>query len=529
MNKRTIYFPIVISFAVAIGVILGSMLDFPIHRPLSSKNNSKNKLNRLLEFIDGEYVDKVNADSIVDLTVTNILAQLDPHSVYLPPDLQSDEAESFKGDFVGIGINFYMYNDSVAVIKPIENGPSERAGIKAGDRILYADNVKLFGRKLPADSLFSKLKGEPGSAVVLTVFRKSEKRKFKVKLQRDVVPIKSVDVALMLGPDTGYLKINRFAESTYDEFQTGMTNLRNAGMKTFIIDLRDNAGGYIETAVKIADELLVSKKLIVFTKNRRNEIQKSIATDRGDFEEGKVYILINENSASASEILAGAIQDNDRGLIIGRRSFGKGLVQQEMNFEDGSAVRLTIARYYTPTGRSIQKPYTKGNDLAYANDFYKRYQNGELYEKDSIKIADSLQFKTPKGKVVYGGGGIVPDVFVPLEGKQGEGSVAYLMQQSGFVGQFVFEQLDRFRSNFKGLDFKSFLAKVNASDLYYKNFQDYLTSNGINLNLSGNKAMVKRYLTAEFARQIFDEQKYYEIALKEDPMIKATLSQESAR
>lgn len=529
MSKRSVYLPIVISCAIAIGVVLGSMLNFPVQRPFSSKNNSKNKLYRLLEFIDGEYVDKINADSIVDMTVTNILAQLDPHSVYLPPSLQSDEAESMKGDFVGIGINFYMYKDSVAVIKPLENGPSEKAGIKAGDRILYADNMRLFGRRLPSDSLFSKLKGQPGSEVVLTVFRKSENRKFKVKLQRDVVPIRSVDAALMLSEKTGYLKINRFAESTYDEFQVGMTKLRNAGMQTFIIDLRDNGGGYIETAVRIADELLVDKKLIVFTKNKRNEIQKSIATDVGDFEEGNVYILINENSASASEILAGAIQDNDRGLIIGRRSFGKGLVQQEMNFEDGSAVRLTIARYYTPTGRSIQKPYTKGNDLAYSNDFYKRFHNGELYVKDSIKVADSLQFKTPKGKIVYGGGGIVPDIFVALEGKKDEGSIAYLMAQSGFVGQFVFEQLDSYRSSFKGLSYEKFLTKVKQSDLYYNNFQNYLVDNGIEINLARNKPLVQRYLTAEFARQLFDEQKYYEIVLKEDPMIKVALAKKISK
>jgi len=417
-----------------------------------------------------------------------------------------------------------MYKDSVSVIKPLENGPSDKAGIMAGDRILYADKTKLFGRKLPSDSLFSKLKGEVGSSVELTVYRKSENKKFKVKIQRDVVPIKSVDMALMLNATTGYLKINRFAESTYDEFQHGMTKLRNSGMKTFVIDLRDNGGGYVETAVKIADELLIDKKLIIFTKNKRNEIQKSIATNVGDFEEGKVYILINENSASASEILAGAIQDNDRGIIVGRRSFGKGLVQQEMNFDDGSAVRLTIARYYTPTGRSIQKPYLRGNDKEYANDFYKRFQNGELYEKDSIKVADSLQFKTPKGKKVYGGGGIVPDIFVPLEGKKGEGSLAYLMEQSGFVGQFVFQQLDRYRNNFKGLNFEKFLLKINQSDLYYSNFQNYLLSNGIEINLVKNKPLVKRYLSAEFARQLFDDQKYYEIVLKDDPMIQAILN-----
>ena len=521
MKKSNIYLPLLLFSMLAVGVVLGSMLNFPVTRMSLSKNSSKNKINRLIDFINNEYVDQVNADSIVDLTVTNILAQLDPHSVYIPPSIQSDEVESMKGEFVGIGINFYMYKDTVAVVKPLENGPSEKAGIQAGDRILYANKTKLFGRKLTSDTLFSKLKGEVGSDVELTVFRKSENRKFKVKVKRNVVPIKSVDAALMLNPTTGYLKINRFAETTYDEFQHGMTKLRNSGMKTFVIDLRDNGGGYVETAVKIADELLVNKKLIVFTKNKRNEIQKSIATDVGDFEEGKVYILINENSASASEILAGAIQDNDRGIIVGRRSFGKGLVQQEMDFEDGSAVRLTIARYYTPTGRSIQKPYVNGDEEAYENEFTERFQNGELYKKDSIKIADTLKFKTPKGKIVYGGGGIVPDVFVPLEGKSGEEGIVYVMEQSGIVNHFVFEQLDQHRKDFKGLTYEQFLGKMKAGDLYFKNLQNYLLDNGVRLNLSKNKALVKRFLTAEFASQLFGEQKYYEIVLKEDPMLQA--------
>lgn len=527
MKKSNIYLPLLLFTMLAVGVVLGSMLNFPVTRMSLSKNSSKNKINRLIDFINNEYVDKVNADSIVDLTVTNILAQLDPHSVYIPPSIQSDEVESMKGEFVGIGINFYMYKDTVAVVNPLENGPSEKAGIQAGDRILYANKTKLFGRKLPSDTLFSKLKGEVGSNVELTVFRKSENRKFKVKVKRNVVPIKSVDAALMLNPTTGYLKINRFAETTYDEFQHGMTKLRNSGMKTFVIDLRDNGGGYVETAVKIADELLVNKKLIVFTKNKRNEIQKSIATDVGDFEEGKVYILINENSASASEILAGAIQDNDRGIIVGRRSFGKGLVQQEMDFEDGSAVRLTIARYYTPTGRSIQKPYVKGDEEAYENEFTERFQNGELYKKDSIKIADTLKFKTPKGKIVYGGGGIVPDVFVPLEGKSGEEGIVYVMEQSGIVNHFVFEQLDQHRKNFKGLSYEQFLNKMKTTDVYFKNLQNYLLDNGVRLNLSKNKALVKRFLTAEFASQLFGEQKYYEIVLKEDPMLQAVLNPKS--
>jgi len=522
-SNNNIYFPIFIFFTLAFGIWLGGLLNFPKEAPLLSKNNSKNKLYKIIDFIDSEYVDKINTDSIVDLTVNDILAKLDPHSVYIPPSEQTGVAESMKGDFVGIGVNFYMYKDTVAVIKPLENGPSEKAGIKAGDRILYANNYKLYGRKLPTDSLFAKLKGEEGSEVELTIFRKSDNKKHKIKLKRDVVPIKSVDVAVMVNPTTGYIKINRFAETTYDEFKSGLKKLQKQGAKSLLLDVRENGGGYMETAAKIADEFLKDKQLIVFLKNRKGRIDKTFATDKGSFETGKLVILIDENSASASEILAGAIQDNDRGIIVGRRSFGKGLVQREMNFDDGSAVRLTIARYYTPTGRSIQKPYKKGNE-EYFNEFEGRFKNGELYEKDSIKIADTLKFKTKKGKIVYGGGGIVPDVFVPIEGEHGDENIVYLMEQSGIVGHFAFEQLDKDRNAFKELTFAQFLTKMDKTDLYYTNFQSYLSENGAILKLSKYKFLVKRYITAEFARQLFDEQKYYEIVLKEDTMIKAALN-----
>jgi len=524
MKKSHIYIPILFFFTLALGVMLGGYLNFPVEKKQLTKNNPKNKLNRLIDFIENEYVDNVNIDSIVDLTANNILAKLDPHSVYIPPSEQTSVAESMKGDFVGIGVNFYMYKDTVAVIKPLENGPSEKAGIKPGDRILYADNYKLFGKKLPTDSLFSKLKGAEGSEIELTIFRKSENKKFKIKLNRDVVPIKSVDVAVMVNQVTGYIKINRFAETTYKEFMVGLEKLRQLGATSLIIDVRENGGGYMEMAAEIADEFLKDKQLIVFLKNKKGRIDKTFATETGTFETGKVAILIDENSASASEILAGAIQDNDRGVIIGRRSFGKGLVQREMGFDDGSAVRLTVARYYTPTGRSIQKAYVKGDESAYFSEFGKRFENGELYEKDSIKIADTLKFKTPKGNIVYGGGGIVPDIFVPLEGKHGEESIIYIMQQSGIVGHFTFEQLDNKRKVFQGLSFAVFLSKMEKTDLYFNNFQKYLLKNGVNLNLTNNKALVKRYIIAEFARQLFDEQKYYEIVLKEDPMVKAAIN-----
>jgi carboxyl-terminal processing protease len=525
MKANNKYLPILIFATLAFGVFLGSALNFKTTASLFQINAPKNKLNTLIDFINEEYVDRVNTDSIVDLAVTDILEKLDPHSVYVSPSQQAVVAESMKGDFVGIGVNFFMYQDTVAIIKPLLNGPSEKAGIQSGDRILFANKDQLFGRKLPSDSLFSKLKGEIGSEVTLTIFRKTENKKIKFKVKRDVVAIQSVDVSLMIMPDIGYIRINRFSGTTYEEFKTGLSDLKKQGAQSLVIDVRDNGGGYLEQAIKIADELLKDKQLIVFTKNNKGKVDKTFATDTGDFETGQVFILINENAASASEILAGAIQDNDRGIIIGRRSFGKGLVQREMNFNDGSAVRLTVARYYTPTGRSIQKSYSNGTE-SYFNEFDKRLENGELYKKDSIKVDDTLRFKTPKGKVVYGGGGIVPDIFVPLEAEKGQESTVYLMD-SGVLSYFVFEQLDRKRKEFSGLSFEQLLLKMEKMDGYFDNFQGYLSKSGLAIQLKGNKALVKRYLTAEFARQLFTDRKYYEILLKEDAMIKAVLKVKS--
>ncbi|SDZ85089.1 carboxyl-terminal processing protease [Flavobacterium gillisiae] len=521
MKTEIKYLPILIGATLALGIVIGGWLNGFGDDHFLVENSSKTKINKLIDFIDNEYVDNVNTDSIVNITVDNILSQLDPHSVYISSSEQVQVAESMKGDFVGIGVNFYMYKDSVAIIRPIENGPSAKAGILAGDRILYADKTKLFGRKLPSDSLFSKLKGEQGSVVELTIYRKSAKKQIKLKIKRGIIPLKSVDVAVLLNDNTGYIKINRFAETTFEEFKKGLAKLKKEGAMTLVIDLRDNGGGYMEEAIDIADELLKDKQLIVFTKNKKGSIQKTYATKKGDFETGKVFVLQNENSASASEILAGAIQDNDRGTIVGRRSFGKGLVQREMDFSDGSAVRLTVARYYTPTGRSIQRPYNKGSE-EYFKESEERFENGELYEKDSIKVADSLKFKTPKGKIVYGGGGIVPDIFVPLEVEHGNENTVYLMK-SGIVGNFVFEQLDRNRIAFKGLSFEQFNSKMDKTNLYFSGFKKYLLRSGLDIDLSKNKDIVKRYLAAEFARQLYGESKYYEIILKEDAMVKAVL------
>ena len=522
MKIEKTYLPLLFFSCVALGILIGGFINYPTTEITFGNKVNKTKINKLLDFIDNEYVDDVKTDSIVDLTVTNILANLDPHSVYVPSNEQSSIAESMRGDFVGIGVNFYSYKDTIAVIKPIANGPAEKAGIKEGDRILYADNFQLFGKNLKNEVLFSKLKGEKDSEVTLTVYRKSEKKQLKVTIKRDVVPIKSVDVAILLNNTTGYIKINRFAETTGQEFHTALLRLKKSGINSLVIDLRENGGGFMEMAAEVADELLKDKELIVFTKNKKGKIEKTFASENGDFESGRVSVLINENSASASEILAGAIQDNDRGTIYGRRSFGKGLVQREMDFDDGSAVRLTIARYYTPSGRSIQKHYDKGASEAYYKESENRFESGELYEKDKIKIADSLKYKTKKGRTVFGGGGIVPDVFVPLEVTQGNESLDYILQ-TGIVGHFVFEQLDRNQKGFKGLNMGQFETKMQNDTFYIKQFEKYLLKEGIDINLNKNTELVNRYISAEFARQLFGENQYYQILLNGDTMIKAVL------
>ena len=519
MNK--VYFPIVIAVAIAIGILMGSKLNPSAENTFFSRNTNKNKLNKLIDFIEKEYVDSLNTDSIVDLTVNGILEKLDPHSVYIPKSDLAQVEQSMRGDFVGIGVNFYMYNDSLAVIKPIALGPSEKAGIKAGDRILFADKLQLYNKKMETDSLFSILKGEQGSSIKLTVFRKSENKKFAVNIIRDVIPIKSVDVATMVSKTAGYIKINRFAETTYDEFFKGLTQLKKQGANEIIIDLRDNGGGYLESAVAIADEFLKNKELIVKTKNKKGKIDTTFATEKGIFENGKVIILINENSASASEILAGAIQDNDRGTIVGRRSFGKGLVQREMPLGDGSAVRLTVARYFTPSGRSIQKPF-EDKASNYFNEFEKRFSSGELYEADSIKVADSLKYKTKKGRIVYGGGGIMPDVFVPYEDAHGSEGLTMLMQ-SGLVNYFVFEQLDKNRKKFDGISADDLEIEIKKGN-YFNDFKVYMAKGGLLFNLDTQKEKVLFYLQAEFVRQLFNENAYYQLILKKDNMVNKVLS-----
>lgn len=524
MQQIKKYLPLIIGIAIAIGIFIGGKLNFSdTSDRLFTTNSKKDKLNRLIDYIDYEYVEDVNTDSIVDVTVNGILDNLDPHSVYIPKKDLERVTESMRGDFVGIGINYYPYKDTIAVIRPTENGPSKRAGIKGGDRILLADGDTIFGSNLSTEQISKKLKGKKGTTVTLKVYRPETKTFLDVKVKRGNIAIKSVESSYMLTNNLGYIKMNRFAESTYKEFKTALDKLQNQGATKLALDLRDNPGGFLGVAEEIADEFLEDDKLILFTKNKKGKREDSFATSRGDFEEGQVYILINENSASASEVIAGALQDNDKGVIVGRRSYGKGLVQREMALGDGSAVRLTVSRYYTPTGRSIQKPYDNGKSRAYFNDYYKRLRNGELMNSEKIEIADSLKFTTPKGKVVYGGGGIIPDVFVPLDRSFENETINYL-KRAGHFGYFVFEELDKNRAIYDGVSKRDFIDNFSVSADIVLKFQNYVNRlEGTKINFVAFNDVIQRLIKATLARQLYDDNAYEEIINKSDIMIEEVI------
>ncbi len=524
-NNLKKYLPLWVGLALASGVLIGSKLNFnDTTKKIFATNSKKDKLNRLIDYIDYEYVDEVNTDSIVDVTVNAILENLDPHSVYIPKKEYAHSADDMRGAFIGIGVSFYIYKDSIAVIRPITGGPAYNAGIKAGDRIIYADGKKLFGELIERDSITNYLKGSINSKVALEIYRPSQNEKLNISLRRKEVPLISVDASYKLTDDLGYIKLNRFSETTFNEFKTALDKLKDEGITKLVLDLRNNPGGYISTAERVVDEFLGNKKLVLITKNKSGEINKTYATRRGDFEHGKLYVLINENSASASEIVAGALQDNDKGTIIGRRSFGKGLVQREMSLGDGSAVRLTIARYYTPTGRSIQKPYGQGNE-SYYSDYEKRYRNGELLHADSIKVADSLRYVTPKGKVVYGGGGIIPDVFIPKDTSMENETIQYV-SRSGFLSYFIFEYLEKNRTIFSGMNFEDFRTKFEVDDKLSNEFLEYAKFDQAHIDLSGYTEELKRTIKANIAQQLYGPNEYEIILNEKDPMILKVLELE---
>ncbi|MGE0079044.1 MAG: S41 family peptidase [Bacteroidales bacterium] len=535
-SKKDIVYPIVLAAVLVVGIFIGIRFGNRTEKPNLLVYPKSDKLTSVINYIQEEYVDTVSMNTIVENTIPSLLKNLDPHSVYIPASEFESVNEPLEGGFDGIGVQFNMSNDTAVVINTIPGGPSERLGILAGDRIITVNGKNIAGIKFPFDSIPKLLKGPTGTHVNVGIKRSEVKELIDFEIIRDKIPINSVDVSYMVFSDVGYIKITTFAKTTYVEFLNAVDKLRDLGMKKLILDLRSNSGGYMDAATNIANEFLSKDKLIVYTQGKNRARQDIYSNGRGECQDLSLEILIDEFSASASEILAGAIQDNDRGKIIGRRSFGKGLVQEQIFFSDGSALRLTIARYYTPSGRSIQKPYKPGDD-DYFNDISNRYIHGEFQEADSIQFADSLKYFTVGGRVVYGGGGIMPDVFVPLDTA---GITPYLQQVSrrNLIYRYAFAFTDKHRKETRSLkDFNAVNGFLNGFNLV-NDFVQYAEQNGIKPNskeIQESRLIIETQLKATIARNIIDSDGFYpyiknidETLLKAIDLIEKSVSQPTA-
>ncbi len=528
-KKPNVFLPIILSLVLVVGMWLGYFLNKRIGSgPAYTAGNqaaTNDKINSLLEFIEYQYVDTINKKDLVEKTVTSMLQSLDPHSSYIPASDFASVNEPLEGNFDGIGVEFNIIRDTIRVITPIVGGPSEKIGIKAGDKLIKVNGKNVAGVGITNKQVFEKLRGERGSTVNVSILRTGIKKMLDFKITRDAIPLYSLDASYMVEPTIGYIKISKFAATTYQEYLKAFNDLTKQGMKKLILDLRGNPGGYLNAAVDISDEFLSNGLQIVYTQGKANPKKVYKATEHGSFEKNALAILIDEGSASASEIVAGAIQDNDRGTIIGRRSFGKGLVQDQMQLPDGSAIRLTIARYYTPTGRCIQKPYTD-DKTEYYNEEYDRYQNGELLNEDSIKLDKKQQFKTPEGKIVYGGGGIMPDVFVPIDTARSN-SFLNKVFYAGAINTFAFEYADNHRDKLKSYGTaKNYIEKFEVNEAILEEFYRYCEKQNLkigNLNKTVTGNALKPYLKAFIGRDVFDKDAYYPIINKNDKCIlKAT-------
>ncbi len=504
--------PLVIALAIVLGMYVQQKLDNQRINILSRSKEPGSKLDAVLNYIDQEYVDTVDIPAIVEKTIPLVLEDLDPHSIYIPAKDVEAMNEPLEGNFDGIGVQFNIQKDTVTVVKTIFGGPSEKVGIKDGDRIVTVNDSLIAGNGITNDQVMKLLRGDKGTKVKVGIFRHGEDNLLNFTITRDQIPLYSVDASYMLDKKTGYIKISKFAKTTYKEFQDAVAKLKSDGMTQVIIDLRGNSGGFLTSAINIADEFLEKGKLIVYTEGKARPKSSYYATNRTSCGDIKVTILIDEWSASASEIVSGAIQDNDRGLIVGRRSFGKGLVQEPVVFNDGSAMRLTIARYYTPSGRCIQRSYAKGQEDYYA-DIHKRFLNGEFLDKDSIQFPDSLKYFTSKGRVVYGGGGIMPDKFIPAD-TSGVSDYLEKVRRKGLEYQFSFEFTDNNREklqSFKNLD--DLVAYLDKQKLLDK-FITFAAKNGVPYDKFGIKESgqtIEVQIKALIARNIFDNDGFYPV------------------
>lgn len=522
MKKKTaIWLPFIIAISIVLGICIGRF--YHQASTIGSRIFAKqNKIETLLSIIQSQYVDTVNINKLVENAMPKIIGELDPHSAYIPAKDLLSVNEELEGSFSGIGIQFSVLNDTITVVSVIPGGPSEKAGILPGDRIVTINDTVFVGKSVePMVKVMKKLRGLKDSKVDLGVKRSSAKKLLTFTITRGDIPVNSVDVSFKINDKTGYLKISKFGRNTYNEFMNALAKLRKEGADRYIIDLRGNTGGYMDAAIKMVNEFLPKDQLIVYTEGKafpRNEGNEAYSDGTGAFQNNQMVVLMDEWSASASEIFAGAIQDNDRGTIVGRRSFGKGLVQQQIPFSDGSAIRLTIARYYTPSGRSIQKEYKMGDIEDYNQDLMNRFLHGEFDTKDSIKLNDSLSYETRNGRIVYGGGGIMPDIFVP---RDTIGVTSYLnnVVNNGIIYQFALEYTNKHRkelSQFK--DYGSLLQYLKREPLLDE-FVAYAASKGVKprpvyINIS--RKIINNQLHAYIARNLLGDEAFYPILMLED-------------
>lgn len=508
--------PLLAAIAFIGGILCNNLLKTD-----SGRSTTEKKLQNILNLIQNEYVDVVDVDSLIEKTIPRLFTNLDPHSVYIPAADIKAVNEALDGSFSGIGIQFALNRDTIAVIESISDGPAERVGIKAGDRIIAVDGENVAGVGITNEQVTGKLKGEKGSIVNLSIKRAGTKKTLEFEVTRGDIPVTSIDASYLVTPEIGYIKINKFGRTTYDEFWQSLNELSHNGARDYIIDLRGNTGGFMEMAILMVNEFLPGGTQIVYTIGRNRQDDSHVISDgTGAFKGSRVTVLIDEFSASASEIFAGAIQDNDRGLIIGRRSFGKGLVQRQIDLSDNSAIRLTVARYYTPSGRCIQKDYS--DEIAYENDIYDRYTHGEAYDIDSVRQNTDLQFMTLHGRTVYGGGGIMPDIFVPNDTI---GFTGYFINvaNAGLFQRYTLEFADMNREDLNAANsVDDILQLLPSDDTLLRSFVSFAASNGIParwyyINISRN--IILNQLKALIARDILGVGAYYEIINKTDPNV----------
>ena len=520
-NKPSRYTPLLLSLCLVFGILIGTFYANHFSgTTLNIINTSSNKINDLLRIIDAQYVDTVNMSELVEQAMPQILAELDPHSAYISAKDVEASTESLKGSFSGIGVSFRVQSDTARIINVIKGGPSEKVGLLAGDRIVSVDGKDITGPKITAEECQQRIKGKKGTKVKLGIRRTGESETIFYTITRGEIPMHSIDAAYMLTPEVGYVKINTFSETTYAELLVALAQLNQKGFKSLVVDLRDNAGGIMQIAIEMVNIFLPKNRLILYTEGRNSPREDYVSDGRGAFPSLPLVVLVNEASASASEIFAGAIQDNDRGTILGRRSFGKGLVQQPIEFRDGSALRLTIARYYTPSGRCIQKPYIKGHADDYDNDLIERYKRGEFFSIDSIKQYGT-EYKTTLGRTVYGNGGITPDIFIPEDTAD---ITSYYSEAlySGLIHQYAWDFTDQHRTELNNLETINEITNYLDHQNLPGHFADFAQSKGLrrrNLMLNKSRRLFRRTLYSLIINNCKETEQYYEFLNADDPTV----------